>query len=231
MIACSVCGLKNDEFAITCSSCKSYLQSKVDTLNLFSTIWSLIESPRLAFRKIVLSRHKNYVLLLSSAFGVSLVYAAFWYKGVGAKFSNVLELVGTGLALGPFVGILFSLGLSLILMNSARMFGGGTKLRNMFAVVSYACIPVVFSLAIVFPIEIAVFGLDFFGLNPSPLVISPNVYIALLAFDGLALLWSYLLLVEGMSVLKGLTFWKAIITTLPPAALLGLVALGLRMAS
>lgn len=231
MLTCSVCGGENDDFAITCSSCKSYLQSKVDTLDLFRTIWTLMESPRSAFRRIVLARHKNYALLLSSAFGASLVYTVFWYKGAAPRFSNILTLVGTGLALGPFAGVLFSLVLSLALLSSARLFGGRTKLRNMFAVVSYAYVPVIFSLAIVFPIEIAVFGLDFFGANPSPMVISPIVYSALLGFDVLATVWSYLLLVEGISVLKGFALWKAIVTTLPPLALLGFGALGLRMPS
>ena len=61
MITCSICGVQNDELAVLCSSCKSYLQSKVDSLNLFATIWQLIENPRAAFKKIVLARHKNYV--------------------------------------------------------------------------------------------------------------------------------------------------------------------------
>jgi hypothetical protein len=231
MIICSVCGSKNEDFAVTCSSCKGYVQSKIDTLDLFRTAWGLIESPRIAFKRIILSRHKNYALLLSSTFGVSLVYSVFWYLSWGVKFSNILTLVGTGFAVGPVVGILFSLILSLALLSSARMFGGRTTLKNMFAVLSYAYVPVIFSLAVVFPIEIAVFGLDFFGSNPSPMIINPIVYIALLAFDALATLCSYALLVEGISVLKGCALWKAIVTTLPPMALLACGALGLRMPS
>ena len=68
---------------------------------------------------------------------------------------------------------------------------------------SYSSIPVVLSLVFILPLEIAIFGRDFFGTNPPPLVINPGVYSALMGFDGLAALWSVMLVYRGIAVVSG----------------------------
>lgn len=214
MIRCSICGTENDDFATICSSCKGYIQSRVDTLNLFETTWKLIESPREAFRRIVLSHHKNYIFLLSFLLGIALAYTIFWYKSLGPMFSNLLTLVGTGLLVGPPLGIACVLGASVALLGTARLFGGKVNLKNTYALVVYACVPVVLSLVFVFPIEIAIFGQDFFGKNPPPLVINPVAYVVLLGFDVLSVVWSWFLLVEGTVVANGFRRGKTILVTL-----------------
>jgi hypothetical protein len=219
-----VCGTGNEDLAVTCSSCKSYLQSKVDTLDLFGMMWGLMESPRSAFKKVVLSRHKNYVFLLSSLLGMSLVYSLFWYKTLGSYFSNLLTLVGTGLLLGPPLGIVFVFLFSILGVRVARLLGGKATMRNTFAVVSYASLPLVFALTCVFPLELAIFGLDFFGKNPPPIVIKPIVYIALLGFDVLAFFCSWLLLIEGTIVANGFTRLKGMLHSVIVMALAGVCA-------
>jgi hypothetical protein len=215
MIKCSICDTENDDFATVCTSCKSYIQSKVDTLNLFATMWQLMESPREAFRRIVLSHHKNYVILLSCLVGTALAYAIFWFKNLGPLFSNLLTLVGSGLLAGPLLGAGFALLASVVLLRTARIFGGRLNLKNTYAVVVYACFPVVLSLVFVFPVEIAIFGQDFFGKNPPPLVINPVVYIVLIGFDVLSVVWSWLLLIEGTRVANGFSRGKTILVSLP----------------
>ncbi len=222
MITCSVCGTRNDDLATLCISCKSYLQSKIDTLDLFSTIWGLIDSPKAIFKKIVLAQHKNYVLLLSSLFGISLAYTVFWYKNLGPLFSNALTLLGTGLLLGPPVGMAFVLCFSVVLNWVSGMFGGNATLRNTFAVVSYSSLPIIFTLVFVFPVELAMFGLDFFGNNPSPIVIKPIAYIILVGFDFLGFVWSWILLIEGSIVMNGISRMKAALVTLFMMIILGM---------
>ena len=205
MITCPVCGKQNDDLARLCTSCKSFLQSKVDNLNLFSTVWGLIESPSTTFKRIVLSQHKNYVLLLSSLLGICLLYTIFWYKNLGYVFPNLLMLIGAGLVVGPPFGVIFAAGFSFVLLQIARMFGGRATFLNSLSVVAYAAVPLVFALIFVFPIELAAFGLDFFGRNPHPMVIKPVVYVLLIGMDALAFLLSWLLLIEGTIVANGLT--------------------------
>ncbi|MDH3251378.1 MAG: YIP1 family protein [Ignavibacteria bacterium] len=200
MITCSICETPNDDFAVLCVSCRSYLQAKVDNLNLFETVWGLMESPGRTFRRIVLSYHKNYVLLLSSLFGVFLVYAILWLKNVGHVFDNVLTLLGFGVVIGPFLGVLSVVLLSLLVGRLASVFGGKLTFRNAYAVTSYAMIPTVIFLAVVFPIQIAIFGIYLFDRNPSPMVLQPAIYVALMSLCGLSVLWSWLLLVGGTSI-------------------------------
>jgi hypothetical protein len=225
MIACPVCGAQNDDFGMACVSCKSYLQSKVVNLNLFETVWWLIQSPRSAFRKIVLAQHKNYGFLLSSMLGISLVYTIFWFKNLGGLFPNVIALTGAGLLVGPPLGLLFVLLLSFTTVALARMFGGKATLRTMFAVIAYAAMPIALSLVVVFPLEVAVFGIYFFGSNPPPVVINPIAYIGLLAFDSVACLWSWILLLEGTIVANGFSRATSLFVILSGVILTGVCAL------
>ncbi|HTY58728.1 MAG TPA: Yip1 family protein [Bacteroidota bacterium] len=230
MIACTVCGTQNDEFAVICASCKSFLQTKVDNLNLFETLWSLMESPRTAFRRIALARHKNYVILLSCLLGIALVYGVFWFKTLGARFPDFMLLVGAGVVAGPFVGILFTMLLSVIVHRVGRLLGGTGSYRNVRAATVYASVPIVYSLVLVFPVEIAIFGPYLFSDNPPPLVINPAAYIVLLGFDGAALLWSLALLVEGTIVVNGFSRGKAVVLAAIIVSLTSLALYGLRFA-
>lgn len=225
MIRCTVCGTENDEWVLVCTSCKSYLQRKVDALNLFATIWILIESPRKAFKAIVLAQHKNYVLLLSSLLGFSLAFTVFWFKNVGTQVESLLTLLGLGILVGPPVGVAFVATLGIVIRRLAMVFGGRSTLRNTIAVVAYAGVPVVFTLVFVFPVELAVFGIDFFRTNPHPIVIKPVVYVILVGLDVLGFLWSWLLLIEGTISSNGLPRWKAALVTVLALLSIGIVAL------
>ncbi|HCV43406.1 MAG TPA: hypothetical protein DGH68_07965 [Bacteroidetes bacterium] len=224
MIACSVCGQQNDDLVVICVSCGSYLQSKVDNLNLFETIWLLMENPRAAFKKIVLARHKNYVVLLSALFGISLAFALFWVKHLGSRFENLMALVGAGVLFGIPAGLAIVWISGFLVARCVRMLGGKAVARNAAAVTAYASMPLALSLVVVFPLEIALFGLDFFGTNPPPLVLNPGVYLGLLAFDAMAVLWSVSLSYKGLAVLSGFRGMKSITLILLLAVVIGSIS-------
>lgn len=229
MITCSVCGRQNDDLAVLCASCRGYLQSKVDNLNLFETIWLLIERPGTAFKKIVLAQHKNYIYVLSSMLGMSLAFSIFWLMNLGPKFTNLLTLIGSGGLLGIPLGMIFVLFLSSVMVSVAGLLGGKVSIRNTMAVVSYSGVPIIFSLVFIFPLEVAIFGIDFFGRNPSPLVINPEVYIALLVFDGLAALWTILLFFRGLRVLTGFPKSKSMVLAIVAGLIPGILSLGMNL--
>jgi len=225
MIECTVCGDKNDDLAVTCTRCKAYLQTKIENLDLFSTMWGLLESPRRTFKRIVLSRRKNYVFLLSALLGMWILWTLFWGLNVGSRFDTSFTLLATGIVLGPPAGLLVVLIGSLLLRMFARFFGGKASLRNTFAVESYSSVPVLFTLVFVYPIKIAIFGSYLFDQNPSPMIINAGLYIALLGFDVVAVIWSIALVVRGMEVAAGLTRQKSVSAT--GALLLLVVAAGI----
>jgi len=228
MIACTVCGTRNDDLAVICSSCKSFLQTKIDNLNLFETLWGLMEAPRRTFRKIALARHKNYAVLLSSLLGIAMVYTLLWYKTMGPRFSDLAMLVGAGLIAGPPLGVLFVVLFSAVMQRMGHLLGGHGTFRNMYAVAAYASAPIGYSLVFVFPVEIAIFGMYFFANNPPPLVINPVVYLLLIGFDVAAFVWSSILLIEGTIVAHELSRGRAVILTLIMMGLLAAAAFGVR---
>jgi len=211
MIQCTVCGEQNDNLAVTCKSCKGYLQAKVENLDLFSTMWGLLEAPERTFKRVVLSRRKNYVFLLSALVGVWILFTVFWALNLGTRFDNMFTLLATGSVAGPVVGVLGILIEAALLLLFTRFLGGNATLRNLFAVASYASFPVIFTLIFVYPIKIAIFGLYLFDQNPSPMIINPGLYVALLAFDVTAVIWSISLLIRGVAVAAGLARAKSII--------------------
>jgi len=230
MIRCSVCGQENDDLQVVCVSCKSFLQSKVDTLDLFSSVWVLIHSPRQAFRRIVLSRHKNYVLLLSSLLGMAIVYSVLWFKNMGRLFSNILTLLLTGALIGPAIGLAIAAVFAVLMLRLGRLLGGKPTYRGMYAVVAYASVPIVLTLIFVFPIEIAIFGPYWFDNNPPPLVINPVLYVTLLGFDALGVIWAWLLLIEGSIVANGFSRARSFLLAAAVFLLTAAVVVALRFA-
>jgi len=223
MVKCPVCGAENDAFASVCTSCKAFVQAKVDNLDLFRTVWGLLESPRATFRRIGLAREKNYVFALSGMFGVALVYAFMWYRNLGAKIPELLMLLGIGLAAGLVIGNILVLLFAWILRTLGRLAGGRPSFRNMRAVTAYAFVPIVASLVCIFPLEVAIFGKYLFDANPPPMVMNPLAYLALLGFDAAAVLWSFVLLVIGTAVAAGIHRVRAFVVCLAVPAFVALL--------
>jgi hypothetical protein len=198
-----VCGTENDDLAVVCTSCKGYIQAKVDTLDLFQTIWRLMDSPSATFRRIALSGTKNYVVPLTIAFGVALAYALLWHGNYGVREPQLATILGIGLLAGPVLGTILFLLLSRFLSLVTPMGGRKVSPRNAFALLAYGVVPVVLSLIIIFPIEIAVFGVYLFDTNPPPIVLNPMAFIVLVGLDGIAAVWSAVLVWTGIRVMSG----------------------------
>jgi hypothetical protein len=88
----------------------------------------------------------------------------------------------------------------LLVGRLVSILGGNVTFRNAFAVTSYSILPTVLCLVIVFPIQIAIFGINLFDRNPSPMVLQPAIHITLMTLCGLSVLWSWLLLAGGSSI-------------------------------
>ena len=97
MINCSVCQTENDEFSIVCKKCGGFLQNRVPNLDLFDVLWKIIESPRSAFRTIMLSEHKNYAVFLYSLIGIAITFAGFWQFKLGNRIENILLVIFFGI--------------------------------------------------------------------------------------------------------------------------------------
>lgn len=214
MIKCPVCLADNDAFAITCTSCKGYLQDRVPNLNLFEMGWKVLESPRKAFRTITLAEHKNYVLFLYSMFGVSFSFTAFWYLRLGRFYETLLDLIPWAFGAGIAFGLVALFVLSAVYHGLARIVGGSSGYRNSVASLGYSLTPIVISFFLVLPIELLTFGMYFFTWNPDPYTLNPVSYVVLIGFDVVVVLWSLWLAVLGTRVSHQLSAPRALIAVL-----------------
>jgi len=217
MITCGVCKAENDEFAIVCVKCRSYIQNRIPNLDFFDTVWKVIESPRRAFHDITLAEHKNYSLLLFALFGIGLSLTGFWYFRLGSRFESLLDMLAEATVIGVGLG-LFSAGLfTLIFELMVKILRGKGAVRNSLGILAYSTTPISLTLALILPIELLTFGMYLFTSNPSPYSMKPGMYIALVAFDSVMALWAFLLSVVGTSVAKQLSlarsFLAIIVTT------------------
>jgi hypothetical protein len=218
-IHCPNCGVENSDLVIVCLRCGSFIQARVPTLDLFDTIWQLIEAPRKAMRKIALAVHKNYVIFLSSFYGIGLAFFLLWILNLGEVFNNLLYLLFTAILIGPALGIIHVFLASLIGVLVGRLLRTRMQFSNVLGIVAYATVPLNLSIVFVLPIELMTFGLFMFAQNPSPFVIKPTAYVIFMILDGLAILWSLDLFVVGIRTISNLRFLRAALSVAISAGL------------
>ncbi len=209
VISCPICGIQNSDDALLCSQCKAFLQAKVDTLDLFSTMWGMIESPKTTLKKVVLSRSKNYVFVLSVFAGLMSVFGYFWLYKIGNLLDGLLPILGLGVLLGPVAGLMFMSCAAGLASGLSAHLGGKKAYRNTFSVLSYAATPLLLAFVVFFPVEIAVFGQYLFGSNPHPMIIRPDLYIVLIVLNGIAVVWAFFLATAGIRTANALSFSRA----------------------
>lgn len=201
MIGCPVCGERNHHLATVCRRCGGFVQARVENLDLFATIWKVIERPRAAFHAIAIARYKNYATILAAVAGVGLVFAFFWAVKAGDSAGSAFNLVAGGLAAGPPAGVLLVLAASLLGWGALRSAGRPLRFRDLYAVLSYALVPVALSVVFVLPLEIFTFGRYFFSLNPPPWILKPVSYYLFLAIGWIVAAWTFGLVAAGFRAL------------------------------
>jgi hypothetical protein len=224
MIVCPVCRHSNDEFSITCSSCSSYIQDRVPNLDFFSVIWLLVESPTIAFKKIIIAEHKNFVLLLSLFLGIAVVFGMMWGKRSGNMFDNLFPLLLYGIAIGLLAGIPLFYLFSGIMHGLAKVLRGSAPYIVSYGIVGWSLVPVMLSVVFVLPLELSTLGLVFFSSNPSAIEVKPVVTMVLVGLDGAFVLWSMILAATGMSAAHRFKIWKGITVTVISTAVVGYIS-------
>ena len=201
MITCPVCRTQNHHLNVVCVSCGGFVQGRVDNLDLFSTIWKLIENPRAAFLSISLARYKNYSTIVPSVAGIGLVFAFFWFIKAGDHTSSAFNLLSGGTVAGPPVGVILIATMTTLAGIVLRISGIPVRFRNLYAVLAYSLVPVVLSVFFVLPLEIFTFGRYFFSLNPPPWLLKPVSYYLFVSLGYIVAAWTIYLAVTGLKVL------------------------------
>lgn len=167
VIVCPNCKSDNPYFKLNCSVCDYFLRDKIPNINLGEIILLLIESPKTAFEKIILSENKNYVFALFIFLAVRFL--------ILSRFISVPSLTQNSdfNYLLTFIFFLTSSAIVIIILSylnnlMIKKIVTYTRIKDVFSVIIYSFLPSVIALFLLFPIELAVYGKYLFSNNPYP---------------------------------------------------------------
>jgi len=200
IVICPNCSSENPYYKFTCSNCNSFIRDRISNLDLWNITGLLIENPVKAFRQIIYSDHKNFIFFILFFISIKfLIDVRFISLLTIGKFTTITSL--------PVSFILILLSLTFLLLLFAFIFtrinsssGFSTRVKDIFSIVTYSQLPHVFGLAVLFPIELIIFGDYIFSLNPSPFAIKELIAYTLLTVEVLLILWSVFLSVTAFYV-------------------------------
>jgi len=196
-VTCPNCSFENPFFNTVCSKCKSYLRDRVYNLDLWSLLSSIIESPTKAFRTVILSEHKNFIvfLLLFLALKyliitrfISIITIGEFQSAVGLQISYSIILGGT---------IIFFLIFSFLYNLIGRYKDISLRFKDTLSLIIYSQIPLIFGLIILFTLELVIFGDYLFSINPTPFTIKGNLAYLFFSMELGTIIWSIFLLLKA----------------------------------
>lgn len=200
-VKCPNCNDINSFYKLNCKSCKSFLRARTVNIDLFSTIFALIESPFEAFRQIIYAEHKNLslILLFLAAFKISILKVS-----VSAYLGNSAE-GGIGLLANLIIGLAIIVIITFLILLiyyvvSKKILKYDIRFSDALAINGYSLFWSVLGLFVLIPIEYAMFGKQLFTFNPSPFLMKPNIAYVLTIIEGLLFLWSFGLILTGFFI-------------------------------
>jgi len=203
-ITCHHCGAENEYYRDTCSSCKTYLRARVFNIDLWKSIWYLVESPGKVFKEIIFAEHKNYIVFLLIAMGIK-----FFLNSL--IISNLIYQKDNSINETPFSqvfpsGAIFAAAVLLLSYLYTKIFntmGYRNRFKSVAAVLIYSFVPSVMILAILAPIEFALFGQHWFYANPSPISLKPGASYVLYGVEAFVYFWGWVLSIKAIRELTG----------------------------
>jgi len=196
-VTCPNCNSENPFYNSVCSGCKFYLRDKIYNIDLWTVISSLIENPTKAFRTIIFSEHKNFILFI--LFFVTIKYL------INARFIAMISVGEFQSTVGLQYSYLIVLGIiviySFLFSFVYKLFGNlseiNIRFKDTLALIIYSQIPVLFGLFILFPLELVIFGDYLFTLNPTPFILKGNIAYFFLVLEIGLILWSIFLIIKA----------------------------------
>jgi len=192
-LVCKSCNKENPFYGLTCNNCKAYLRERVVNIDLWKILALLIDSPASAFRLIIQSEHKNFISFLTL-----LVSGKFFITSMFIALLSLREEATLGHFTRNYLILLIALVLVLLILSYLitlifKKYKLSTRFKDNFSIIIYSFIPYIFGFAILFPVELILFGEYLFSVNPSPFAVKETLAYTLLAFEILIILWSYFL--------------------------------------
>ena len=198
---CPNCETENSFYAQNCVNCGNVLRDRVVNIDLWKTFWDLIESPKKAFSNIVFSEHKNFLSIIFFLAGLKFFLNSYTLHNIIHGNINYNILINLLLSISGF--IIFLLIVSAVIYFAFKSVNIKARFKDLLAVYAYSFVPMITGLAILFPLEYALFGAYFFTYDPSPFFIKPTASYILVILEALLYLWTLVLFILGTVVFSG----------------------------
>ena len=192
---CPNCNSENPIYKYNCVNCKAFLRTRIVNIDLWHTISLLLESPIIAFRKIIEAEHKNYIIFLNSLIGIKLFLFAVILNSFEEINSVGSEYFFSNLGLVIGISFLLLIIAAYLLTKINQVFGLENRFRDNYSIIVYSFLPLLMSLVILSPVHYALFGPYWFTYNPPPYIVKPLAAYVLLFIEGLLLLWSIFMMI------------------------------------
>ncbi len=197
-IKCENCNSENDFYSFNCENCGALLRDKYPNIDLFTTIWHLIETPTNALKKVIYAEHKNYLTILAFLLILKLIFTSFFLQSLFIEPIDYKNYLSLNYGIGFICFIALILLVPLIIKSFLKNNSVSTRHKDNIALFVYSQIPLILFLFIILPIEFAIFGKYWLFSNPSPFLIKEAAAYAFSFMEVLAFIWSFLLF--GISV-------------------------------
>jgi len=201
IVICKICEEENPFYNLTCLKCKGFIRDKIANIDFWTTVQKLIDSPSDAFKNIIFSEHKNFVFMLSVIFALKMILLLLFistfvlnYSEAATKHLLIFSLI---VLISVFTTLYF---FSWTIKYLLHKFKVETRIKDNFSIFVYSVVGYVFSLLILLPIELILFGSTLIQNTPSPFFLKPFPAYAMLIFECLFIIWSFFLMNRGFFV-------------------------------
>lgn len=201
ILTCPNCKSANPYYNLICKQCNYFLREKISNINLGEIILQLIESPKVAFEKIIFSENKNFVGLILIFISLRFYILSKFISVPGNQTDynyNLFFIIIYFFSATVLILILLTF-ITDLLMNWFKIY---SRKKDIFAVIVYSFLPSVFAVVLLYPIELAIYGKYLFSNNPYPFDIKENVFYMLIGFEFLIIIWSFFLHIKSLYSLK-----------------------------
>lgn len=197
VLVCNNCHTENPFYHLICTKCSAFLRTKIPNIDLWDTLWKLLESPVKTGEYIIQADHKNFVSTVLVLAGIKIGIAFLIISNALSLSKYEIENYFQFILLGAVVFIVSLVVASFLITILNNLLGLKNRFKDNLALYSYSFLPIVLTLIILTPIQLAIYGTYWFTFNPSPLFFKPLTTYVMLFLEGLFFLWSLFLLVTS----------------------------------
>ncbi len=187
---CDNCKKENPLYRETCLECGHYLRKTVVNIDLWSTIWKLLENPKSAIKNIIYAEHKNFTMFLLFLLSLKLysfsVILKFMLHPLKSELINITQNSIIYIAIFLLSIIIFSKILTKIVNISSPEL---VRFKDNLSIIVYSFVPILLISFILLPIEYAMFGKQWFIGNPSPIIIKKSAAYVFYGIESIMVIW------------------------------------------